>query len=58
MVIFQIVYRLAANFLLELPITPVRIRSALRVRRDAAAVRLQEVDRLDRLRNPYKYRGR
>jgi hypothetical protein len=56
--ILQVIYRLCANFLKEIPITPRRVRATFRWRRREAAWRASEVDRLDRIRNPSKYRGR
>jgi hypothetical protein len=56
--ILRIIHRLCVNFLKDIPLTPRRIRAVYRMRRRNEAWRANEIDRLDRIRNPSKYRGR
>jgi hypothetical protein len=55
--IVRIILRIFSNFLQDLPRSPRAIRVRFRLRRRNAAWRFQEADRLDRIRNPEKYRG-
>jgi hypothetical protein len=55
--ILRIILRIFSNLLKELPLSPRKMKIQLRLRRRAAAWRRQEVERLDRIRNPAKYRG-
>lgn len=54
--LFHILYRLVVNFAKDLPITPHKVRDVIQTRRRATEWRLQEVERVDRIRNPRKYR--
>jgi hypothetical protein len=54
--IIRIIFRLLANSAKDLPLTPRRLQASIRRRRRAAAWRVREVERLDRIRNPSKYR--
>lgn len=55
--VLRIIFRMFSNFLRDLPLTPRKFRVRHRLRRRVAAWRLFEVERLDRIRNPAKYRG-
>jgi hypothetical protein len=55
--IARIIFRLLSNFLKDLPLTPRKLRAVFVLRRRAALWRARELERLDRIRNPAKYRG-
>jgi len=55
--ILRITLRIFANFWKDLPLSPRKMRVRLRWRRREAAWRISEGERLDRIRNPVKYRG-
>jgi hypothetical protein len=55
--IARILLRIFLNFLQDLPRLPRDIKVRFRLRRRNAAWRVNEADRLDRLRNPARYRG-
>jgi hypothetical protein len=55
--IARIIYRLWINFWKDLPLSPRKLRAQFRLRRRATAWRENELNRLDRIRNPSKYRG-
>ena len=55
--IITIILRIFINSLKDLRLLPRKLRVRYRFRRRAAAWRIGEVERLDRIRNPAKYRG-
>jgi hypothetical protein len=55
--VFRIILRMLSNAWKDVPLSPRRLRILFRYRRRAQASRIQETDRIDRIRNPSKYRG-
>jgi len=55
--ILKIIFRIAINLFKEIPFTPRRLRAARWLSRRRAASRITELERLDRIRQPWKYRG-
>ena len=55
--ILKIISRIAINLLRDIPLTPRRLRAARWLNRRRAASRITELERLDRIRQPWKYRG-
>jgi len=54
--IIRIIFRLLVNLAKDLPLTPRKLHASIRRRRRTAAWRLRELERLDRIRNPSKYK--
>jgi hypothetical protein len=54
--IVRIILRVLANFARDIPFTRRRLRATMFLRRRASSWRSREVERLDRIRNPSKYR--
>jgi hypothetical protein len=54
--IVRIVFRVLINFVKDIPFTPRKMRARVLLRRRAAFRRSHEAERLDRIRNPAKYR--
>lgn len=52
----RIILRLILNFVKDIPLTRRKMRALVLLRRRAAFWRSHEVERLDRIRNPSKYR--
>jgi hypothetical protein len=56
--LFLIAHRVCVNFLKDIPFSPRAFRALYRRRRRMKSRKVNEVDRLDRIRNPSKYLGR
>jgi hypothetical protein len=54
--LLHILYRLVVNFAKDMPVTPGKLRAMIKTRRRATASRQEEIERVDRIRNPRKYR--
>jgi hypothetical protein len=55
--IARIIFRVLVSFVKDLPVTPRKLRAVFLLRRRAAFWHAHELERLDRIRNPSKYRG-
>jgi hypothetical protein len=52
----RIIFRVLVNVLKDLPLSRRKVRAVILLRRRAEYWRVQELERMDRLRNPSKYR--